>query len=120
LFPFLALEVMNAARDGDAAAREIMHWAGKELAWLAVAVARQLEMENDEVEVIQSGSVFEAGELIAEPIKKLVLKHCPRAKLTRLDGPPVVSAVILGMEQAGFDGDVVREMIVGTATEIVK
>ena len=60
-------------------------------------MARQIEMENDEVEIIQSGSVFEAGKLITEPMKELVLQHCPKAKLIRLDGPPVVGAVILGM-----------------------
>ena len=84
LFPFLALEVISAARDGDTAAQEIMQWAGKELGWLAVSVARQIEMENVEVEVIQSGSVFDAGEILIKPMEELVLKHCPKAKLIRL------------------------------------
>jgi N-acetylglucosamine kinase-like BadF-type ATPase len=120
LFPFLAVQVMEAARNGDTAALDVMRWAGEELGWLAVAVARQIEMENDEVEIIQSGSVFDAGELITDPMRQLVLKHCPRAKLIRLDGPPVVGAVILGMEQAGFDGYAVRDNMVRTAKEIVK
>ena len=41
-----------------------------------------------------------------------MLKHCPRAKLIRLDGAPVVGAVILGMEAAGFDGYAVRDVMV--------
>lgn len=118
LFPFLAVKVMNAARDGDAAAQEIIQWAGEELGWLAVAVARQIKMENDEVEIVQSGSVFDAGEVITKPMKELVLKHCPRAKLIRLDGPPVVGAVILGMEQVGFDGYAVRDAMISSAKEI--
>jgi N-acetylglucosamine kinase-like BadF-type ATPase len=61
LSSFLAMQVISAARNGDVAACEVMQWAGEELGWLAVAVARQIEMENDEVEIIQSGSVFEAG-----------------------------------------------------------
>ena len=120
LFPFLALEVISAARDGDTAAQEIMQWAGKELGWLAVSVARQIEMENVEVEVIQSGSVFDAGEILIKPMEELVLKHCPKAKLIRLEGPPVVGAVILGMEQAGFDGYAVRNEMIRTAKEIMK
>jgi N-acetylglucosamine kinase-like BadF-type ATPase len=120
LSPFLATQVMDAARKGDAAASAVMQWTGQELGWLAVAVARQIEMENDEVEIIQSGSVFEAGEMIAAPMKEIVLRHCPRAKLFRLDGPPAVGAVILGMEQAGFDGYAVRDVMVRTAKEIVK
>jgi N-acetylglucosamine kinase-like BadF-type ATPase len=120
LFPYLAIRVVEAARAGDKAAQEVVAWAGEELGWLAVSVARQIEMENNEVEIIQSGSVFDAGELLTNPMRELVLKHCPRAKLMRLDGPPVVGAVILGMEQAGFDGYAVRDQIVRTAKELVK
>jgi N-acetylglucosamine kinase-like BadF-type ATPase len=119
LFPHLAVQVIDAAREGDVAAREIMHWAGEELGWLAVSVARQIEMENDEVEIIQSGSIFEAGELITGPMRELVQKYCPCAKLMRLDGPPVVGAVILGMEQAGFDGYTVRDEMTRTAKELL-
>ena len=119
LFPFMAVEIINAAREGDAAARDVIHWSGKELGWLAVSVARQIEMENDEVEIIQSGSVFEAGEMITKPMRAVVLKHCPKAKLMRLNGPPAVGAVILGMEQARFDGYAIREKMVQTAKEIV-
>jgi len=120
LSPFLALKVINAARDGDAAAQEIMRWTGEELGWLAVSVARQIEMETREVEIVQSGSVFDAGEMITKPMKELVMKHCPHARLIRLDGPPVVGAAILGMEQAGFDGYPVRSAMVRTAKEIIR
>jgi N-acetylglucosamine kinase-like BadF-type ATPase len=120
LFAYLAIQIFEAARAGDAAAIDVLRWNGEELGWLAVAVARQIEMENDEVEIIQSGSVFEAGELITSPMRDLVIQHCPKAKLIRLDGPPVVGAVILGMEQARFDGYPVRDNIVRTAKELVK
>ena len=116
--PHLAVEVIRAAREGDAAAREIVRWAGEELGWLAIAVARQIEMENEEVEIIQSGRVFEAGELITTPMREIVLTLCPKARLIRLDGPPVVGAVILGMEQAGWDGYAVRKETIRTAKEL--
>jgi N-acetylglucosamine kinase-like BadF-type ATPase len=119
LFPFLAMEIIKAANEGDKMAHEIIQWAGCELGWLAVSVARQIEMENDEVEIIQSGSVFEAGDIIIGPMRDIVLQHCPKAKLMRLEGPPVVGAVILGMEQAHFDGYVVRGNMVRSAKEIV-
>jgi len=119
LAPFLTIEVIRAAHEGDEAAGEIVHWAGEELGWLAVAVARQIEMENEEVEIIQSGSVFEAGEIIMKPMCDIVMKHLPKAKLIRLDGPPVVGAVLLGMEQVQFDGYKVRKEVVRTAKEIV-
>ena len=112
-----AAQVSEAARAGDGAAEEVMRWAGEELGWLAVSVARQIEMENEEVEIIQSGSVFEAGQVITGPMAEIVLRHCPRAKLIRLHGPPVVGAVLLGMEQADFDGYAVRELMSRTAIE---
>lgn len=120
LFPFIAIEVIQAARDGDAAAREIVQWAGEELGWLAVSVARQIGMENDEVEIVQSGSIFEAGDIITSPMREIVLKHCPRAKIIHLNCPPVVGSVLLGMEQASFDGYAIRDRIIQTAKEIVK
>ena len=118
LSPALATRVVEAAREGDAAAQEIVQWAGEELGWLAVSVARQIGMENEAAEFIESGSLFEAGKIITAPMEKIVQKHCPRAKLIRLDGPPVVGAVMLGMEQANFDGYAVRERMVRTAKEV--
>ena len=120
LFPYLAVQVIEAAGQGDAAASDVLNWAGEELGWLAVSVARQIEMQDEEVEIIQSGSVFEAGELIIKPMRDLILPYCPRAKLIRLDGPPVVGAVILGMEQTGFDGYAIRGNIIRTAKELVR
>jgi N-acetylglucosamine kinase-like BadF-type ATPase len=120
LFSYLAVKVTEAARDGDQAACEVMEWAGEELGWLAVSVARQIDMQDEEVEIIQSGSVFEAGELIMRPMHELILRHCPKARLIRLDGPPVVGAVILGMEQTGFDGYAIRENMIRTAKELVQ
>jgi N-acetylglucosamine kinase-like BadF-type ATPase len=120
LFPYLAIQIVEAARTGDPAALEVVRWSGEELGWLAISVARQIGMENEEVEIVQSGSVFEAGDIIMEPMRKCVLEHCPRAKLIRLNGPPVVGPVILGMEQAGFDGYAVRNTIIHTAEKITR
>lgn len=114
----LAAQVSHFARDGDDAAQEVLRWAGEELGWLAVAVARQIEMENDAVEIVQSGSVFEAGRAITNPMAAIVLQHCPHARLIRLEGPPVVGAVLLGMEQANFDGYAVRETMIHTAATL--
>jgi N-acetylglucosamine kinase-like BadF-type ATPase len=119
LFPGLAVQIVNAAREGDQAALDVIRWSGEELGWLAVSVARQIEMEEDDVEIVQSGSIFEAGEILVGPMRDVVLQYCPRARLIRLDGPPVVGPLILAMEQAGFDGYRVRETMIRTAKELV-
>ncbi len=120
MVPSLAIQITEAARAGDLAALEVIRWSGEELGWLAISVARQIQMENDDVEIIQSGSVFEAGQILTGPMRKIILEHCPRARLIRLDGPPVVGPVILGMEQAGFNGYEVREKIVQSAKALVR
>ena len=119
LLPFMAAQVFRAAREGDEVAREVIHWAGEELGWLAVAAIRQLGMENEEVEVVQSGSVFDGGALITDPMRDLVVRYAPKAKLIRLETSPVVGAVLLGMEITGFDGYAVRKKIIETAKEMV-
>jgi len=120
LFPYMAVEVINAARADDPAACEIMQWAGEELGWLAISAARQIEMENEEVEIVQSGSVFEAGDLIMQPMQEIVMKYLPKAKLIRLDGPPVVGPLMLGMQMAGIDPYPMRQKLIDTAKELVK
>jgi N-acetylglucosamine kinase-like BadF-type ATPase len=120
LYPSLAIEIVNAARAGDHAALEVIRWSGEELGWLAIAVARQIEMENDEIEIVQSGSVFEAGELIQEPMRNIVMQCLPKAKMIRLDGPPVVGPLMLGMQMAGIDPYPMRERLIVTAKELVK
>ena len=120
LTPDLGVRVIQAAQAGDMTAKGVVYWAGEELGWLAVAVARQIEMEDEKVEIIQSGSVFEAGELLTKSMQKVVMKHCPKANLIRLQGPPVVGAVIFAMEQAGVDGYIVRDNIVRTAKVLIQ
>jgi len=120
LFPYLAVAIVDAAREGDAAALEVIRWSGEELGWIAISVARQIGMENDEVEIVQSGSVFNAGNIIVEPMCNIIKKHLPKAKLIRLDGPPVVGPLMLGMQMAGIDPYPLRGKLIATANELVK
>lgn len=120
LFPYIAVEVINAAREGDPAALDVVRWSAEELGWLAISVARQIEMENDEIEIVQSGSVFEAGEIITGPMQNIVMKHLPKAKLVRLDGPPVVGPLMLGMQMAGIDPYPMRQKLINSAKQLVR
>lgn len=119
LFPYLAVEIVKAAQEGDQAALEVIRWSGEELGWLAVSVARQIEMENDEVEIVQSGSVFNAGDIIIEPMCNIIKKYVPKAKMIRLDGPPVVGPLMLGMQMAGIDPYPMRGKLIETAKQLI-
>jgi N-acetylglucosamine kinase-like BadF-type ATPase len=120
LFPYLAVRVFEAAQAGDTAACEVLEWAGQELGWLAVAVARQIGMDQDEVEIVQSGSVFDGGELITEPMRRVIFQYVPKARIARLNGPPVVGPLLLGMQVAGVDGYPFRQRLIQTAKELIQ
>lgn len=118
LSPALAVEVFAAAAAGDEAAGAIIRWAGEELGWLAVAVIRQLDLQDEPVEVIQSGSVFEGGVALTGPMGEVVLRHASHARLLRLRTLPVVGAVMLGMEAAGRDGYAVRNALIDSLRDL--
>jgi N-acetylglucosamine kinase-like BadF-type ATPase len=94
--------VFRVAQEGDQIARELIHWAGCELGEMANAVIRQLEFENLTFDVVMTGSMFEGGPMLIEPMRETILKLAPKARFIRLTTPPVLGAVMLGMEAAGL------------------
>ncbi len=111
-----ALLVFQAAQQGDAAAKGIIGWAGRELGELACAIIRQIEAEREPVEVVLAGSVYKAGEGIIAPLRETVLASAPLAKFIRLEAPPVVGGVLMGMDLAlGRDAYFKRGRLLETA-----
>jgi N-acetylglucosamine kinase-like BadF-type ATPase len=90
--------VFRVAEEGDEAARDLICWAGTEPGEMANAVIRQLEFENLAFDVVMTGSMFEGGSTLIEPMRETIQNLAPGARLVRLSAPPVVGAVILGME----------------------
>jgi N-acetylglucosamine kinase-like BadF-type ATPase len=90
--------VFRVAEEGDQAARDLICWAGTELGEMANAVIRQLEFENLAFDVVMTGSMFEGGPMLIEPMRETIHKVAPKAHLVRLKVPPVIGAVMLGME----------------------
>ena len=94
--------VFRVAEAGDQAARDLIFWAGTELGEMANAVIRQLEFENLSFDVVMTGSMFDGGARLIEPMRETIQKLAPKARLVRLRVPPVVGAVMLGMEANAF------------------
>ena len=94
--------VFRVAEDGDQAARDLILWAGTELGEMANAVIRQLEFENLAFDVVMTGSMFEGGPRLIDPMRSTIHKLAPKARLVRLRVPPVIGAVMLGMEADAF------------------
>jgi N-acetylglucosamine kinase-like BadF-type ATPase len=90
--------VFRVAEQGDRVAQELIYWAGCELGEMANAVIRQLEFENLAFDVVMTGSMFEGGPRLIEPMRQTILKMAPKARMVRLSLPPVLGAVMLGME----------------------
>ncbi|HLF01727.1 MAG TPA: BadF/BadG/BcrA/BcrD ATPase family protein [Anaerolineales bacterium] len=113
--------VFQVAAAGDRPAVEVIQWAGCELGELANAVIRQLELESLVFDVVLVGSLFKGGPLLIEPMRETVHALAPGARLVRLSAPPVIGAVLLGMERAGQEPTLaIRESLKRTAAEIAR
>lgn len=93
--------IFDVAAGGDQVARDLIRWAGVELGEMANGVIRQLGFEKLEFDVVLSGGMFDGGPMLVDPMRKTINALAPRARLVRLTVPPVLGAVMIGMEQAG-------------------
>ena len=94
--------VFQCAANGDPIANNLVRWAGVELGELAKAVIRQLEFEALTFEVVLVGSMYDGSSLLTDTMQQTIHTIAPGAHLVRLTVPPVVGALLLGMEQAGI------------------
>ena len=100
--------MFDVAKTGDEVAVEAIKWAGRELGSLANGVIRQLAMENLAFEVVLSGSLYKGSTLLKETMRETISQVAPQARLVRLNAPPVIGGVLLGMEQVGLSAPDVR------------
>ncbi len=112
--PDLAPLVFQVAEEGDAVARGLIRWAGEELADLAKGVIRQLRFQDLAFDVVLVGSMFNGGPMLTEPMKAGIRQEAPRARFVRLDAPPVLGAVLLGMQQAQLSISALRPNLIET------
>jgi N-acetylglucosamine kinase-like BadF-type ATPase len=104
--------VFQVAAEGDPVAMSLVRWAGCELGELACAVIRQLGFEDLAFDLVLVGGMFDAGPELTEPMRQTIHALAPGARLVRLTAPPVVGAVLLGMEQAGVPAPERREALI--------
>ncbi len=112
--PGLAPLVFQVAEDGDAVAQGLIRWAGEELADLAKGVIRQLRFQERAFDVVLVGSMFNGGPMLTGPMKAGIFSEAPRARFVRLDAPPVLGAVLLGMQRAQLSISALRPNLIET------
>ena len=119
LTPDMILLVFEIARQGDPQALEVVRWAGNELGMMAVSVINQLDLQNEIFDVVLIGSLYDGHPLMTESMRTTIHRTAPGANLVRLTVPPVVGAVVLGMQTAGYDARAVHSKLNESTTKIL-
>jgi N-acetylglucosamine kinase-like BadF-type ATPase len=112
--------VFSVAAEGDKVALDLVRRAGRELGNLAVGVSRQIGITDLAFDVVLSGSFYNGSPLIQETMADTIHAVAPRARLVRLETPPVVGAVLLGMEQVGLQAPALREALTASTHALLK
>lgn len=92
-----ALRVEQAARAGDAVAREILEDACRELTAAGESVVRKLRLEDAPYDVVLSGGTFEALPDLEAAVTASLSKD--NARVARLEVEPAMGAVQLAIEE---------------------
>ncbi len=93
-------DVVNAAKDQDQVALQIVADGGTELGRAAVAVIRNLQMERDRFQIAYVGGVFRAaGELMLHTLREEVRQVAPRAFFEPPHFAPAVAAARMARER---------------------
>ncbi len=111
--------VFQTAEAGDAVALAVVRWAALELASLTNGVIRQLHLEDHTFDVVLVGSMYNGGPLLLEPMQAAVRALAPGARFVKLTVPPVVGAVLVGMQAAGLDARALRQNLLTSTHELM-
>jgi N-acetylglucosamine kinase-like BadF-type ATPase len=97
----LAPLVAGAARRGDRIARDILQKAGEALAEQAAAAIRRLRLGGTLVSC--QGSVFDAGGLILNPLRRALKRLEPEAKIVPPLLPPIGGAWLIALKMLNLN-----------------
>ncbi len=89
--------VVKTALEGDNIAVAIINDAAHELAEAAIAVIRELGLEKTEFPIGCVGSVFKAGRILTDPIKRIISAVAPGAALAEAQMPPAQAAALMAL-----------------------
>jgi glucosamine kinase len=92
--------VMDAAAAGDPLASEIVETEGAELGKTVVAVAKKLKLLDREFPVAYVGGVFQAGAMILDPLRTVIHRDAPLARLQPPNETPVLGAARMAISAA--------------------
>ncbi|MBB4912607.1 N-acetylglucosamine kinase [Actinophytocola algeriensis] len=98
----LAPVLFATSRAGDPVARSIVVRQGEEVALLAIAALRRLELVASPATVVLGGGVLRGRDpLLHDTIRDRLADATPLAEITVVTDPPVVGAALLGLDALG-------------------
>jgi glucosamine kinase len=100
-----AIEVAEAAAEGDSVAVDILRDAGDQLGEQIVTVIRHLTLPDD-FPVALVGSTYKSGAVMIDPLMARVHEVAPAAHIARPEIPPVGGSLWLAARAAGLDAHV--------------
>jgi N-acetylglucosamine kinase-like BadF-type ATPase len=96
----LAPAVLAAAAEGDAVAGEIVDAAADELALATLTVFRQLQLEEQSLDVVLSGGIFQGSPRLVERLRQAITGFAPNAIATLPAHEPAWGAARLALDAA--------------------
>jgi N-acetylglucosamine kinase-like BadF-type ATPase len=97
----LAPLVTAAADEGDEVARRLVTAVAEQHVETALAVARRLQLDDDEFELVTAGSVHAAGGLFSAVFASGIARGASGATVVALRQPAAVGAVRMALDLAG-------------------
>ena len=102
VFPRLAPLVLEAADDGDSAARAILERQAEEVVAMAVAALTRLELLRQPVPVVLGGGVLATGNgCLTTGIETRLAERAPLAHVELVRSRPILGAALLALERVG-------------------
>lgn len=102
----LAPVVFAVAESGDAVAGALVDRLADEVAAFARAIATRLGFADREVPIVLGGSILQAGDhRLDQRVTAGLHDAVPRARIVRLQAPPLVGAALAALAHAGCDRD---------------
>ncbi|MEW9529557.1 N-acetylglucosamine kinase [Microbispora sp. NPDC049125] len=94
--------LLAAASAGDPVARSLVERQAEEVALLGVVAMRRVGLLGEPCEVVLGGGVLTARDpLLMSLIERRFAECAPHARLVVADVPPIVGAVLLGLDRLG-------------------
>ena len=95
----LATHVSQAARDGDAVAREILQEGADELLGAARSVITRLRLDVEPFVCVFAGGIFQAVPGLTDQLRDGLAETSPLCRVMRLTDPPAKGAVQLAIDE---------------------